>query len=444
MTVANTTRKIRYTGNGATTVFSFPFKVFQSSDLKIYLIDSDGEATLKTISTHYTVSFASGTEGGTVTMLTAPTASEELLILRSLSQTQSTDFPTASNIPETSLENGLDKSVMLVQELQETLARSLTFSETSETSGITMPEPVAGYLLGWNASADNLENKSGAPSVTLPSASDKKGFKWDGSTVVNTTYDVDREKATVHSTTGSIGADTTIVLADSSGGNITLTLPDPTVYEKRLIIHHSVGGNKVTISKYDSDTVVLTGGETSDTIIMATQGDSVELVSDGTNWVALTRKIRVHAWGKVFNNPTIAASVQVAPNCNIEAEDTHGTFTNTTSFFEVPPGCSGRYEFWCDLRIDSDTATWAKNDYVQSRIRINATTPTTGGTVASVGLTQYPVNGASGTVTILVAVATYQYFLNEGDDVYFNIYQDSASTLEVQSAEIKFRRIGDV
>lgn len=130
MTVSNQTNKIQYTGDGVTTVFSFPFKIFEEGDLKVYLVDSSNVFTLQTITTHYTVSISSG-EGGSVTMVTAPTSSYELLIIRELDLTQPTDIPRESNIPEKSLEDAYDRSVMISQQLDEKTDRTVRFSETS-------------------------------------------------------------------------------------------------------------------------------------------------------------------------------------------------------------------------------------------------------------------------------------------------------------------------
>jgi hypothetical protein len=58
MTVSSSQSRISYTGNGATTAFSFPYEFDAGSDLKVYK-----NSTLQTITTHYTVS------GGSVLFL---------------------------------------------------------------------------------------------------------------------------------------------------------------------------------------------------------------------------------------------------------------------------------------------------------------------------------------------------------------------------------------
>jgi microcystin-dependent protein len=57
------------------------------------------------------------TEGGTVTMTTAPAATEELLIERSVTYTQDVALPVESNMPEEAIERALDKCMMAVQQI---------------------------------------------------------------------------------------------------------------------------------------------------------------------------------------------------------------------------------------------------------------------------------------------------------------------------------------
>jgi len=163
MTVSNTTSKIRYTGNGTTTAFTFPFKIFDNTDLEVYLITTaTGASVLQTITTHYTVAITENADGGTVTMVTAPASTEELLIKRVLPRTQAVDLPAVSNFPEESIENALDKLTMLTAELEEAIDRTFALGETVDDSGIdtTLPTPSANKVIGWDSAGTALENKT--------------------------------------------------------------------------------------------------------------------------------------------------------------------------------------------------------------------------------------------------------------------------------------------
>ncbi len=158
MTVSNQTSKIRYIGNGSTVAFSFPFKIFSAADLEVYrIVQATDVAILQTLTTHYTVAINAHSDGGTVTFVSAPPSTDDVLIKRTLARTQSTDLPAVSNFPEQSIEDALDKGAMIDAEIDEKLGRSLKFAETSEFTGVAFPELVAGKFLKANALGTGLE-----------------------------------------------------------------------------------------------------------------------------------------------------------------------------------------------------------------------------------------------------------------------------------------------
>lgn len=120
MSVTNTSNVVREQGNGSKTVFSFSFKIFAASELEVYsVVRATDVATLKTISTHYTVQISTTGEGGTVTWLAAPSSLQDSLIRRVVPYSQDADIPTESNFPEDQIENQLDRLCMMCIQLKE-------------------------------------------------------------------------------------------------------------------------------------------------------------------------------------------------------------------------------------------------------------------------------------------------------------------------------------
>lgn len=115
MSLSNTVVAQTYNGNGSTDTFAIPFDYFDASQVKVYLIDTtpnpDTE-TLQTITTDYTI------VGSNVVMVTAPSASEQLRIERVTPLTQTIDYTTNGSFPAESHERGLDRIVMMIQELE--------------------------------------------------------------------------------------------------------------------------------------------------------------------------------------------------------------------------------------------------------------------------------------------------------------------------------------
>lgn len=133
MSISNETVKITYTGDTSTTVFAIPFDIVasDSTEVKVYLRDeTDPNAiteTLQTISTHYTLTGASppGVPFATdVTMVSPPSATEKLVIIRQLALTQPTTINTSGPLPVVALEQAYDRLVAQVQQMHELHTRS--------------------------------------------------------------------------------------------------------------------------------------------------------------------------------------------------------------------------------------------------------------------------------------------------------------------------------
>lgn len=195
MTVSNTSNSVREAGNGSKTAFDFSFPIYNSTDLKVYKINTDTEErTLLTLTTDYTVEISTSAEGGTVTYVVAPTASEDSFIERELPYTQATNIPAVGGVREEQLEKGLDKLCILALQLLKKAKLSLKFISSSTQEDVEVPEPEAGKGLRWASSEDALEN-----------------------------YDIEAATATDYLGTIAYGADASKAASPSSGDIYTAT-----------------------------------------------------------------------------------------------------------------------------------------------------------------------------------------------------------------------------
>ena len=64
MTVSSTTVKNSYSGNGSNDTFVYGFKIFADTDLEVIIRSATGTETIKTLTTHYTVTGAGSASGG--------------------------------------------------------------------------------------------------------------------------------------------------------------------------------------------------------------------------------------------------------------------------------------------------------------------------------------------------------------------------------------------
>ena len=133
MTISSTTVKNSYSGDGSTTTFNYTFKIFADSDLQVIIRSSTATETVKTITTHYTVTGAGSASGGTVVFTAGniPTNTETVVLRRAVPQTQAIDYIANDPFPAESHEEGLDRATMTLQQVQEELDRSIKLSRTN-------------------------------------------------------------------------------------------------------------------------------------------------------------------------------------------------------------------------------------------------------------------------------------------------------------------------
>ena len=162
MTISTTITKNSYSGNGSTSVFQYTFKIALDSEIQVIIRASNGTETVKTITTHYTVSGAGNASGGNVTFTAGniPASGETVIIRRNTGQTQTLDLVENDPFSAETVEGAFDKSISLVQELQEQLDRSIKVSRstTLNTPEITNDASArAGKLLGFDATGNSLD-----------------------------------------------------------------------------------------------------------------------------------------------------------------------------------------------------------------------------------------------------------------------------------------------
>jgi hypothetical protein len=155
MTVASTTSKASYNGDGVTVTFAVPFYFLANTDLLATLRAADGTESNPSVASY---TGAGNPAGGSITMTAAPATGTRMVITRAAPLTQSLSLPTNTIFPAASVEQELDKLTMITQELQEQLNRCIKLAITSNSTGPTSPEPSASALIGWNAAGTNLQN----------------------------------------------------------------------------------------------------------------------------------------------------------------------------------------------------------------------------------------------------------------------------------------------
>ena len=170
MSLSSATARNNYTGNGATSVYAYSFKIFDDDDLTVKVRDTDGAETTLVKTTDYTVSGVGETSGGNVTLVNASQSwltsgslktSYELAIMRQVDLVQNTDIRNqGSYLPETH-EETFDYLTMIDQRQQDELDRSLHLPDTIDPDDFDTVLPAdiedhAGKAIVVNSTGDGL------------------------------------------------------------------------------------------------------------------------------------------------------------------------------------------------------------------------------------------------------------------------------------------------
>lgn len=169
-TVNITTSRIQYSCNGSTTVYAYPFKVYEDDDLEVITSDSSyTEATL-ILNTDYTVSGAGDDSGGNVTLAAGSNCPNNytLTILRNIDITQDTDYSDGQTLTADGLESPPDKSRIIDQQFNEDLDRSLKIVKSSTLTDLTVI-PGADKAIFFNSSGTGLVTRAfGSSTLAIP------------------------------------------------------------------------------------------------------------------------------------------------------------------------------------------------------------------------------------------------------------------------------------
>jgi len=162
ISVSNNTPRVSYTvAEGQTqTSFTVNFEFFAEADLNVYV-----DGTLKTLTTHYSVSGGSGSTGAVAISVTGATGGSTVVITRDIALERTTDFPTQGAFNITSLNTELDKLVAIDADVDDTISRSIRLQDQDATASMELPLKASrvGTVLGFNATTGAAE---AGPTIT--------------------------------------------------------------------------------------------------------------------------------------------------------------------------------------------------------------------------------------------------------------------------------------
>ncbi|MEZ5814993.1 MAG: glycosyl hydrolase family 28-related protein [Alphaproteobacteria bacterium] len=156
---------VRYVASGAQTVFTYPFPIFASEDLAVY-IDGAKQAS------GFTINGAGNTAGGDVTFDTAPANGAILTIARELPIERVTDFLEGGDFSAQSINNELDYLIAALQQVARENDLMLRYGDHETPAATQLPDSDTrkNKALGFDGNGDpvavSLEGSMAAPDFT--------------------------------------------------------------------------------------------------------------------------------------------------------------------------------------------------------------------------------------------------------------------------------------
>lgn len=159
MTVETTTRKATFAGGQTNLAFSFRTLVDHPEYIKVTeTLISSGVETELTYGVDYTVTVSTTGIGGTVRVSPSYSTLYTQTVYRDTTDTQSSDYDDFNQFPADTLEDDLDRRVLISQERSEEVDRTAKLPITSTISSVVLPNPVDGKALTWSGTGGTIVN----------------------------------------------------------------------------------------------------------------------------------------------------------------------------------------------------------------------------------------------------------------------------------------------
>ncbi|MHA1462021.1 MAG: hypothetical protein ACTSQ0_03025 [Candidatus Heimdallarchaeota archaeon] len=124
MTIENSVNRNEHLGNNVVLSFQYEFKIFDESELYVLIKETDGTIVEQVQNVDYSIE-DNGDSGGNVVFVVAPIFGDTVIIYRLLQILQETDYVENDPSLAETHEDVADKSIIIDQQLQDELDRSV-------------------------------------------------------------------------------------------------------------------------------------------------------------------------------------------------------------------------------------------------------------------------------------------------------------------------------
>lgn len=161
MAFNNNTGSQSFTAAAGQTDFTFNFKIYNETDLKVYQtlsgVTPDDTTDILTYITDYTVTI-NGDDGGTVALVTGATVGDTIVIERELPQTRSTSYVTNGDLKADTINLDQDYQTYLIQDANTTVDNAIQLPRSAVGINPVIQAATPGYYLKFTDDGTGVES----------------------------------------------------------------------------------------------------------------------------------------------------------------------------------------------------------------------------------------------------------------------------------------------
>ena len=164
--------RAEYTASAGQTIFTFTFKIFDTSDIKAYLTpagsDPDDTSDLLTETTDYSI-VINGDNGGDLTLVAAASVGDKVTLVRELPVDRTIEFQKSGDFDADVINSDQEYQTYLVQDSKVDLDRTFRIPDTAQGFDTTITTLVSDGYFKVNATGDGVEADTTVPDAVTTS-----------------------------------------------------------------------------------------------------------------------------------------------------------------------------------------------------------------------------------------------------------------------------------
>lgn len=169
MTITVAPARNEYTANAGQTIFNYTFKIFEGSNLNVYITPSGQTANDATdLTVAYTVTGLGDEDGGTIILTSGANANDLVTIVSNVPSSRTVDYQNNGDFRPDVVNDDFDRILSIVKKIEDNSNRSLLLEQSQQDpKPLSLPNPEPFLYLAWNAGGTGVESRP-APGIVIP------------------------------------------------------------------------------------------------------------------------------------------------------------------------------------------------------------------------------------------------------------------------------------